>query len=88
MISGLEKIEFDSAGFKEILCSGGVQGVVASVTAGIESKANAGAGGSGYESEVIMGNYGGGRWVGFVHSTDRESAEAEAEYKALSRAVG
>ena len=88
MIPGIHKIEFISEGFKEVLMAS--QGLVSSVTNQIAAKANANLAenSSGYSAEVIIDGYGGGRPVGFVSSTDHASAAAEAEYKALSRAVG
>ena len=83
------KIEFISAGFKGILCSGGVQEVVTNAAQVIQNKANANnvRGGEGFSCDTWMGNYGGGRWVASVSTTDRKSRIAEAEDKALSRAV-
>jgi len=83
------KIEFISAGFREILLSDGVKALVDEATTEIQSKANANLleDSEGYEKTVMYGNYGGGRWVGFVQCTDRASCVAEAEYNALSGAV-
>ena len=83
------KIEFVSAGFREILLSDGVKALVDEATTEIQSKANANLleDSEGYEKTVMYGNYGGGRWVGFVQCTDRASCVAEAEYNALSGAV-
>ena len=88
MIEGITKIKFNSDGFKEILMS--TQGLVSSVTNEIAAKANANLAenSTGYSAEVFTGGFGGGRPVGVVASTDKASAAAEAEYKALSRAVG
>lgn len=83
------KIKFISQGFKEILCSEGVKNLVTSATSDIQGKANANntRGGEGFDAHVWMGSFGGGRWVGSVSTTDRKSQIAEAEDKALSRAV-
>ena len=83
------KIKFNSKGFKDILCSGGVQGAVRDATEAIQARANANnsRGGEGFSADVWMGSYGGGRWVGSVSTTDRKSRVAEAEDKALSRAL-
>lgn len=83
------KIKFISQGFKDILCSDGVQALVSETSEAIKTKANGNntRGGDGFSSEVWMGAYGGGRWVGSVSTTDRESCIAESEDKALSRAV-
>lgn len=83
------RIKFISQGFKEILCSGGVQNLITTETENIREKANGNntRGGDGFSSHVWMGSYGGGRWVGSVNTTDFKSRIAEAEDKALSRAV-
>ena len=83
------RIVFNSAGFKEILESDGVHDLVQETADGICDRANANntRGGEGFATSVIHGNYGGGRWIGFVKSTDEKSAQAEAEDKALSGAV-
>jgi hypothetical protein len=83
------KIEFISAGFREILASDGVKALVDDAASEIQSKANANLleDSEGYEKTVMYGGYGGGRWVGFVQCTDRASCIAEAEYNALSGAV-
>lgn len=88
-MSNQMKIEFISAGFREILLSDGVKALVDEATTEIQSKANANLleDSEGYEKTVMYGNYGGGRWVGFVQCTDRASCVAEAEYNALSGAV-
>ena len=88
-MSNQMKIEFISAGFREILLSDGVKALVDETTTEIQSKANANLleDSNGYEKTVMYGNYGGGRWVGFVQCTDRASCVAEAEYNALSGAV-
>ena len=83
------KIKFRSEGFREILCSSGVQNVVSAATEQIRARAdgNNQRGGKGFSSKTWLGDYGGGRWVGSVYTTDRKSRIAEAEDKALSRAV-
>lgn len=81
------RIKFISEGFREILCSSGVKEAVTEAAEAMQSKANENniRGGNGYE--VKMGRYGGGRWVAYVSASDGESNAAEAEEKALSRAV-
>lgn len=83
------KLKFNSDGFKQILTGSGVQSVVQSATDNIQSKANANINGTseGFSAHVWQGNYGGGRWIGSVSTTDAESQRAEAEDKALSKAV-
>lgn len=82
-------IKFNSDGFKQILCGDGVKQLVESTTDSIANNANANnlRGGEGFTADVRIGNYGGGRWVGFVSTTDMKSRLAESEDKALSRAV-
>ena len=89
------KIEFNSAGFREILMSEGVRGVVQDATEKIAARANANLTDSsslGYEGDVLesprMSGYGnGGRYVGFVRALDYKAMADEAENKSLSRAV-
>lgn len=83
------RIKFISKGFHDILCSDGVQNLVTQQAEIIQGKANANnnRGGEGFSANTWMGNYGGGRWVASVTTTDRQSRIAEAEDKALSRAV-
>ena len=82
------KIEFKSKGFRAIL-NGGVQGAVAAAASDIQARANANLheDSEGFSSHVWQGGYGGGRWIGSVNTTDHASMVAEAEDKALSRAV-
>lgn len=81
------RIEFISKGFKEILESEGTRNIVSQTAESISSKANSNYGGDGFQASVIKGNYGGGRWVGFVNATDKESLIAETEDKALTGAI-
>lgn len=83
------KLEFKSEGFRQILTGSGVQSVVQSAADRIRANANAGIAGEseGFSTRVWQGNYGGGRWIGSVSTTDPESRRAEAEDKALSKAV-
>lgn len=84
----ISRIKFESEGFKEILMAS--SGLVSSVTNSIAAAANAGLekDSTGFSAEVFIGGFGGGRPIGVVASTDKASAAAEAEYKALSKAVG
>lgn len=84
----IEKIEFVSSGFKEILNSSGVAALITEHTNAVCSRANANLteDSSGYKSKVFQGGSQ-GRVVGTVYTTDHASRVAEAEYKALSRAV-
>ena len=83
------RIVFNSAGFRQILLSEGCHDLVQQTADEIKTRADANntRGGEGFRSSTEVGNYGGGRWVGFVSSTDRKSAAAESEDKALTRAI-
>lgn len=86
--SGISHIEFVNDGFKAILSSDGCREAVESVTQEIADKANANnaRGGTGFDSKVEFGTRA-QRFVGFVHTTDKNSEIAESEDGALSRAV-
>ncbi len=83
------RIKFNSDGFKAILCGDGVHGLVSDAAQRIQAEANGNntRGGDGFSCNTYMGGFGGGRWIASVTTTDRESKIAEAEDKALSRAV-
>lgn len=83
------KIEFISAGFREVLLSEGVRDLVDEAATQIQQRADANLqeASEGFEKTVMVGGFGGGRWVGFVQTTDAASCRAEAEYNALSGAV-
>lgn len=83
------KIEFVSAGFKEILNSDGVRDAVDRAAQDIKAKADAGIQGesNGFQVKTYPGKFGGGRWISVVATTDRASMVAESEDKALTRAV-
>ena len=84
------EIEFFSEGFEQILTSAGTMSAVQSATNGIWARANANnnRGGTGFHSGTRIGRaYGSQRALGFVYTTDRKSAIAESEDKALSEAV-
>lgn len=83
------RLEFISEGFKGILESDGTRELVQSTADDICSRANANntRGGEGFATNVIQGNYGGGRWIGFVKTTDKKSMIAESEDKALTGAI-
>lgn len=84
----IEKIEFVSSGFKEILNSSGVEAIIRQHTEATAAAANANLSeeSEGFKSKVFTGS-GQGRVVGVVYTTDPASIVAEAEEKALSRAV-
>ena len=84
------EIEFFSEGFEQILTSPGTMSAVQQATERIRSKANSKNmhGGKGFHSGTRIGKaYGSQRALGFVYTTDRQSAIAESEDKALSQAV-
>lgn len=83
------RIEFNSEGFRQILLSEGCQQLITETTNEICDKANANNdhGGEGFQATVQVGGYGGGRWIGFVGSTDKEGSIAQAEDLALTRAL-
>lgn len=82
-------IQFISAGFKAILESEGTKNLVEQEAQSLAERANGNndRGGSGFVASTKLGNYGGGRWVAFVSTTDKASMIAEAEDKALTRAI-
>ena len=83
------EIEFISEGFKEILNSDGVRAAVENAANDIKNKADANISGEseGFSAHAWKGGYGGGRWVASVTTTDLASMQAEAENKALTKAV-
>ena len=83
------EIEFISEGFKEILNSKGVHDLLEQIANDIKSRAdsNIGENSEGFKVTVMEGNYGGGRWVAHVQTTDHATMVAEAEHKALTKAV-
>lgn len=83
------KIEFKSEGFQDILNSEGVHSLIKAKTDAICERANANLEEEsiGYKSNVFQGNRRTDRWLGSVYTTDHVSIVAEAEDKALSRAV-
>ena len=83
------RIVFKSEGFRQILLSDGCRDLVQSTTEEITNKADANntRGGDGFEASTMVGGYGGGRWIGFVSTTDNASKIAESEDKALTRAI-
>ena len=83
------KLEFISDGFRQILNSEGVKSVVQSEAERIKAAADSGIieESEGFSANVWTGNYGGGRWVGSVTTTDAASSMAESENKVLTKAV-
>ena len=83
------KLEFISEGFKEILESDGVKTAVENAANEIAKRADnyVDSDSDGFRAHTWMSNIGGGRWAGSVWTTDYKSMAAEAENKALSKAV-
>lgn len=86
------RIKFISSGFEKILCSEGAKKVCEDVGADIQSRANGSLGeysdSAGFAmSSRIVKAYGSRRNMTFVYTTDGGSMRAEAENKALSKAV-
>ena len=79
------RIVFNSEGFRQILLSEGTQKLVQETADTIRDQANANYGG--FASNTMVGGYGGGRWIGFVKATDKDSMIAESEDLALTRAI-
>lgn len=82
----ISKIEFNSAGFRALLFSEGVKDLVQKTTDDIAARANANANG-GFEARIRKGGYGGGRYIGFITTAEPSAIRAEAEDKALTRAI-
>lgn len=77
------KIEFNSAGFKEVLSSDEVKGLIEGTT---ESLAAEVAGDGEFRHGVFLGGSA-GRWIGYVAADDKEALKAESEDKVLSRLI-
>ena len=83
------RIVFNSDGFRQLLLSDGVRELVQSTAEEICDKANGNStrGGEGFVVRTQVGGYGGGRYIAFVSSTDKNSFIAESEDKALTGAL-
>lgn len=83
------RIVFNSEGFRQVLLSEGCHEVVTQVTEEIKDRANSNnaRGGEGFRASTQVGGYGGGRWIGFVSTTDKNTIIAESEDKALTGAL-
>lgn len=83
------RIVFNSDGFRQLLLSDGVRDLVQNTAEEICDKANGNntRGGEGFVVRTQVGGYGGGRYVAFVSSTDKNSFIAESEDKALTGAL-
>ena len=89
MASDNLRLKWNKDGFRQILLSEGCQQLVQSTAEEICDRANGNnnRGGEGYVVRTQVGGYGGGRWIGFVSTTDNKSMIAESEDKALTGAV-
>jgi len=84
------KLEFVPEGFEAILCSEGARAACEEAGGAIQARANANlnADSEGYAmSSRTVTAYGSLRNMTFVYTTDKASIIAEAEDKALSKAV-
>lgn len=81
------QIKFISKGFRDVLFSKGVKEKLTEEADAIKARASGNAGGAEYVVHTVAGNYGGGRWIAFVQAGSYDAVVAEAEQKALSRAV-
>jgi len=78
------RIVFNSDGFKQLLNSPEVEALVLSEAQKIADAASEGLEGEGFKAHSKKA---GTRYIAFAGTTDEESIRAEAENKALSRAV-
>ena len=83
---GVTNIEFINEGFQAVLQSEGVHDLISDVTEQVCADANANYGGDGFKTNVILGGKA-QRYIGFVYASDKESAIAESEDSALTRAI-
>ena len=90
------RLVFNSEGFRQILLSQGCHDLVQQTTDAIKDRAIANYeavvpghvnASEGINARTQVGNYGGGRWVGFVSTADKYAAAAESEDKILTRAL-
>lgn len=84
------RIEFNSDGFKALLNSDSVKSMISEHVDAIKARADANMGdetSEGFNGRVVQGGYGGGRWIGYVGTTDYATMVAESEGKALTKAV-
>ena len=90
------RIVFNSEGFRQILLSDGCRELVLKTTEEIRDKAvqnyaavspNGVDAESGITARTQVGGYGGGRWIGFVSTSDPYAVAAETEDKIMTRAL-
>lgn len=73
------RIEFNSAGFREILVGSSVGELVKSTASDLAARA-----GEGYMSSTMYGGFGGGRIIGFVTTDSYEAMKDNAENGTLA----
>lgn len=78
------RIEFNDAGFRELLNSSEVEQLVLGHAQEIANRANEASGLDSFEAHSVKA---GTRYVAFAGTTDAASAQAESEDKVLSQAV-
>ena len=78
-IPGINRIEFNSEGFRQLLNSPEVEALVLSEAQSISDRAG--------EGFVAHSRKAGTRYIAFAGTTDEASIRAESENKVLSRAV-
>ena len=90
------RIVFNSEGFRQILLSDGCHELVQKTTEEIRDKAvqnyaavspNGVDAEAGITARTQVGGYGGGRWIGFVSTSDSYAVAAETEDKIMTRAL-
>lgn len=79
------RIEFNTEGFRQLLQSDEVKGLVEENTNAILERA--GGEDAGFSANVYEAGYGGGRWAGTVRTASYDAAKAEAADKTLTKAV-
>lgn len=79
------RIEFNTDGFRQLLQSDDVKGLVEENTNAILERA--GGEDSGFSASVWEAGFGGGRWAGTVRTASYDAARAEATDKTLTKAV-
>ena len=77
------KMEFLHSGFREILLGAPVEQLVMGEAEKVASNA-----GEGYNAHVIVGGFGGGRYIGFASTDSWDAMLDEAENHTLEGAFG
>ena len=77
----LDRIDFISDGFRQILASDGVGNLVAETAESIANEA-----GEGFVATSFHGRND-GRWLGYVRPTDKKSSVEASENQAMERAI-